>query len=199
MAHNGGAADLFFTYASKSLALNIPKGETMQKRIARLVFAILTLTLFASAQASPPASATCDLGGGKTIKTDYSSPRAKGRKIYGDLVPFGEVWRTGANAATTFVPTTDVAVGGKTVPAGKYTIFTVPTADKWTLIINKKTGEWGIPYKYESDELTRVDMKVSKLPSPVENFTINYAKSGGGCTLQIDWETTRASVDISAK
>ena len=171
----------------------------MQKRIAFLVFTILTLTLFAGAQASPPASASCDLGGGKSIKTDYSSPRAKGRKIYGGLVPFGEVWRTGANAATTFVTSADVTVGGKTVPAGSYTIFTVPTADKWTLIVNKKTGEWGIPYKYESDELARVDMKVSKLPAPAENFTISYVKSGGGCALQIDWETTRASVDISAK
>ena len=171
----------------------------MQKRIALVVFAILTLTMFAAAQASPPASASCDLGGGKTIKTDYSSPRAKGRKIYGVLVPYGEVWRTGANAATTFVTSADVNVGGKTVPAGSYTIFTVPTADKWTLIVNKKTGEWGIPYKYESDELVRADMKVSKTPAPVENFTISYAKSGSGCTLQIDWETTRASVDISAK
>jgi hypothetical protein len=169
----------------------------MQKRIALLVFAILTLTLFASAQASPPASATCDLGG-KTVKTDYSSPRMKGRKIYGGLVPLGEVWRTGANSATTFVTSADVSVGGKTVPAGSYTLFTVPTADKWTLIINKKTGEWGIPYKYESDELGRVDMKVSKLPAPVENFTISYEKSGSGCTLQLDWETTRAAVDISA-
>ncbi len=148
---------------------------------------------------SPPASATCDLGGGKTIKTDYSSPRMKGRKIYGDLVPFGEVWRTGANDATTFVPSVDVVVGGKTVPAGNYTIFTVPAQDKWTLIINKKTGEWGIPYKYESDELARVDMKVSKLPSPVEDFTITYDKSGNGCTLRLDWETTRASVDVTAK
>ncbi|MGP0016932.1 MAG: DUF2911 domain-containing protein [Candidatus Sulfotelmatobacter sp.] len=170
----------------------------MQKRIALLVFAILTLTLFASAQASPPASASCDLGGGKTIKTDYSSPRMKGRKIYGGLVPFGEVWRTGANSATTFVTSADVSVGGKTVPAGSYTLFTVPTADKWTLIVNKKTGEWGIPYKYESDELGRVDMKVSKLPAPVENFTISYEKSGSGCTLQLDWESTRAAVDISA-
>ena len=171
----------------------------MQKRIALLTFTIFTLTLFASAQASPPASASCDLGGGKSIKTDYSSPRAKGRKIYGGLVPFGEVWRTGANAATTFVASADVTVGGKSVPAGNYTIFTVPTADKWTLIVNKKTGEWGIPYKYESDELARVDMKVSKLPAPVENFTISYVKSGSGCTLHVDWETTRASVDISAK
>ncbi len=171
----------------------------MHKRFTLLAFSILTLSVFAAAQASPSASASCDLGGGKTIKTDYSSPRAKGRKIYGDLVPFGEVWRTGANSATTFVTSADVTVAGKTVPAGSYTIFTVPTADKWTLIVNKKTGEWGIPYKYESDELARVDMKSSKLPSPVENFTINYAKSGSSCTMQIDWETTRASVDVSAK
>jgi len=148
---------------------------------------------------SPPASASCDLGGGKSIKTDYSSPRMRGRKIFGDLVPYDKVWRTGANEATTFVTSSDVVVGGKTVPAGSYTLFTVPGAEKWTLIINKKTGEWGIPYKYESDELARVDMKVSKLPSPVENFTVNYEKSGSGCTLQIEWETTRASVDISAK
>jgi hypothetical protein len=172
----------------------------MQKRIATLACIILSLAAFAAAQKpSPAASASCDLGAGKTIKTDYSSPRMKGRKIYGDLVPFGQVWRTGANEATTFVTSSDVVVGGKTVPAGSYTIFTVPAADKWTLIVNKKTGEWGIPYKYESDELARVDMNVSKLPSPLENFTINYAKSGSGCTMQIDWESTRASVDITAK
>jgi hypothetical protein len=170
----------------------------MQKQFALLVFAILTLTLFASAQASPPASASCDQGG-KTIKTAYSSPRMKGRKIYGGLVPFGEVWRTGANSATTFVTSADVNIGGKTVPAGSYTLFTVPTADKWTLIINKKTGEWGIPYKYESDELARIDMKVSKLPAPVENFTIGYEKTAiNACTMHIDWETTRASVEITA-
>ena len=176
----------------------------MQKRIAlSSVLAILfTTAAFAQmggSRPSPAASANCDLGGGKTIKTDYSSPRVKGRKIYGELVPFGQVWRTGANEATTFVAGADVVVGGKAVPAGSYTIFTVPNADKWTLIINKKTGEWGIPYKYESDELARADMKVSKLPSPVENFTISYDKSAGGCTLRIDWAATRASVDISAK
>jgi hypothetical protein len=173
----------------------------MQKRIALVTGLIFALSIFAACQGkpSPPATASCDLSGAKSIKTAYSSPRMKGRKIYGDLVPFGQVWRTGANEATTFVASSDVVVGGKAVPAGSYTIFTVPEADKWMLIINKKTGEWGIPYKYESDELARVDMKVSKLPSPVENFTISYAKSGSGCTLQIDWDTTRASVDISAK
>jgi hypothetical protein len=175
-----------------------PGEKDMPTRIALLLSVIFTLSLLACSQASPPATASCDLGG-KSIKTAYSSPRMKGRKIYGGLVPFGEVWRTGANEATTFVTTADVVVGGKAVPAGSYTIFTVPTADKWTLIINKKTGEWGIPYKYESDELARVDMKVSKLPSPVENLTIAYDKAAGGCTLHVDWETTRASVDIAAK
>jgi hypothetical protein len=176
----------------------------MHKRIAlstllAMLFTTASFAQMGGGKPSPATSATCDLGGGKTVKTDYSSPRMKGRKIYGGLVPFGEVWRTGANEATTFVASGDVAVGGKAVPAGSYTIFTVPTADKWTLIINKKTGEWGIPYKYESDELARVDMKVSKLPAPVENFTIAYDKSGSGCTLRLDWETTRASVDVSAK
>jgi hypothetical protein len=176
----------------------------MRNRIALLTLLAFLFTTAAFAQMgggkpSPAASATCDLGGGKTIKTDYSSPRMKGRKIFGGLVPFGEVWRTGANEATTFVATADAVVGGKAVPAGNYTIFTVPAADKWTLIINKKTGEWGIPYKYESDELARVDMKVSKLPAPVENFTVAYVKSASGCTMHIDWETTRASVDISSK
>jgi Protein of unknown function (DUF2911) len=179
----------------------------MKNQLSRFIpvaIAVALLSTFVISQMgktrpSPAASATCDLGSGKNIKTDYSSPRMKGRKIYGELVPFGEVWRTGANEATTFVASSDVTAGGKSVPAGSYTIFTVPNADKWTLIINKKTGEWGIPYKYESDELARVDMKVSKLPSPVEDFKISYVKSGSGCTMNIDWETTRASVDISGK
>jgi hypothetical protein len=176
----------------------------MVKRIALPTFLTILFSISAFGQMgggkpSPAASATCDLGGGKTVETHYSSPRMRGRKIYGDLVPFGEVWRSGANEATTFVASGDVVVGGKAVPAGSYTLFTVPTADKWTLIINKKTGEWGIPYKYESDELARVDMNVSKLPAPVENFTIAYDKSAGGCTLRLDWETTRATVAVSAK
>lgn len=178
----------------------------MEKRIGFLLGVFLLLGLFNGCQRgprpSPAASASCDLGSSETIRTNYSSPRIRGRKIYGDLVPFGQVWRAGANEATTFVTTSDLLVEGKTVPAGSYTIFTIPAADKWTLIINKKTGEWGIPYKYEKDELARLDMKVSKLPSPVENFNISYDKSGTsgtGCTLQMDWETTRASVDITPK
>src|SRR5271167_2093371 len=176
----------------------------MRKQIVFLISLLLTFTMLVSAQdkskrPSPAAQAQCKFSDGKTITVDYSSPRAKGRKIFGGLVPYAEVWRTGANDATTFVTDANLTVGGKDVPAGSYTIFTVPNADKWTLIINKKTGEWGIPYKYEADELARVDMKVSPTPSPVENFTIAFASMGGSCTLSMSWENTQASVGISEK
>ncbi len=171
----------------------------MLKQLGFVTLLALTLTAFAFAQkpkASPAATAQCKFSDGKTITVDYSSPRMRGRKIFGDLVPYGEVWRTGANEATTFVTTADVNVGGKSVPAGSYTIFTLPNQGNWKLIINKKTGEWGIPYKYESDELGRVDMTVSQTPSPVEDFTIAFDQAGGACTLNMNWETTQASIQI---
>ena len=152
-----------------------------------------------SKRPSPPAKAECQLSGGKSVTIDYSSPRAKGRKIYGELVPFDKVWRAGANEATTFVTDTDLAVGGTTVPAGNYTIFTIPSADKWTLIISRKTGEWGTAYPGPDADLARIDMKVSKLPSAVDNFTIAFDQSGAACTLRMDWETTRASVSVAKK
>jgi hypothetical protein len=148
---------------------------------------------------SPPAKADCQFANGKTIHVDYSSPRLNGRKMIGDHDPYGKVWRVGANEATTFVIDTDVTVGGKTVPAGSYTLFAIPNPDNWTLIISKKTGEWGIPYPGEAGDLLRTDMKVSKLSSPVENFTISFQNSGNTCTMHLDWDTTSASVAISAK
>ena len=148
---------------------------------------------------SPPVQAKWDLGGGQSVTIDYSSPRTKGRKIYGELVPFGQVWRTGANEATTLVTPVDLTIGGMAVPAGSYTIFTVPNKDKWTLVISKKTGEWGTDYPGQANDLARVDMKVSALPSPVENFTVSFEKAGAGANLNIDWETTRASVMVSKK
>jgi hypothetical protein len=147
---------------------------------------------------SPPEKASCTFPDGKTIKVDYSSPRIRGRRIFGSLVPYGEVWRAGANEATTFVTNAPVAVQQKLVPAGSYTIFTLPTQNKWTLIISKETGEWGIPYPGEKSDFARVDMQVAKLPSRLENFTISFDK-GDRCTMRLDWETTRASVDITEK
>ena len=183
----------------------------MQKRIALLTVLVLSFATLAAAQQdkskrpSPPAHAQCKFADGKTINVDYSSPRIQDpkthqpRKIFGGLVPYGEVWRAGANEATTFVTDANLSVGGKDVPAGSYTIFTIPNQDKWTLIISKKTGEWGIPYPGEGDDLARVDMNVSKPPSQVENFTIAFDEKGDSCAMRMDWENSRATVDITEK
>jgi hypothetical protein len=170
--------------------------------VATLASAQMNMSDDKSKRPSPPASAACKFSDGKTIKIDYSSPRAKGRKIFGEasekaLVPYGQIWRTGANDATTFVTDTNVNVGGKAVSAGSYTIFTVPKADAWSLVISKKTGEWGTDYPGEKEDLVRVPMTVSKTSAPVENFTIAFDQAGSKCTLHMEWENTRASVEIT--
>jgi len=187
----------------------------MKKRafVAILLSAVAT-TAFAqmggpdkSKRPSPPATAECKFADGKTIKMDYSSPRINDpkthqpRKIFGEktLVPFGEVWRTGANEATTFVTDANLSVGGKEVPAGSYTIFTIPKADAWTLIVSKKTKEWGTPYPGEKEDLVRAPMSVAKTPALVENFTIAFDQAGGKCALRMEWENTRASVEIGER
>jgi hypothetical protein len=177
----------------------------MQRLTAFFGVVVLGLVLVATScmgqtnRPSPPAKAACSFSGGKKITVNYSSPRMKGRKIYGELVPYGKVWRAGANEATTFVTDTNLTVGGKDVPAGSYTIFAVPAQDKWTLEISKKTGEWGVPYPGEAEDFARIDMKVSQLPAPLENFTISFDHAGAACAMHLDWETTRASIDIAEK
>ena len=151
-----------------------------------------------SKRPSPPATAKCELAGGKTVTIDYSSPRKRGRNVFPDVVKYGEVWRTGANEATTFVTTGDLMVGGKHVPAGSYTLFTLPGKDKWTLILSKKTGEWGTDYPGEKEDLARVEMKAGTASAPVENFTISFDKAGTGCNLKLAWDTTTASVAVGA-
>jgi len=153
-----------------------------------------------SGRPSPPAQAQCKFSDGKTVTVDYSSPRMRGRKIFGELVPYGKVWRTGANEATRLVTDENLmSVKGTKIPAGSYTIFTVPNPDEWTLIINRHSGEWGIPYKYESEELTRVPISVTKLSSPVENFTISFDHTGGSCMMHMRWESTQASIEFTQK
>ena len=175
----------------------------MRTSITLLALVILPAT-FSYAQQnktqlpSPAASASCKFDDGKDINTDYSRPRMKGRKIFGGVVPYGQVWRTGENKATTFVTDADLRVGGKEIPAGSYTLFTLPAADRWTLIISKKTGEPGTPYP-EGEDLLRVEMKVSQTQAPVENFTIAYHRKDAICSLSLSWESTRATVDLAEK
>ena len=169
--------------------------------IASVTLAVIVLAAQQdkSSRPSPPAKAECKLPNDKTVTVDYSSPRAKGRKIFGGLVPYGQVWRAGANEATSFVTTAEISVGGKTIPASKYTIFTIPEENKWTLVISKKTGEWGTAYPGSDNDLARIDMRVSKTSAPVEDFTIAFDQSGSGCTMRMEWENTRAVVEITPK
>lgn len=148
---------------------------------------------------SPSARAACKFADAKTIAVNYSSPRMHGRKIYGGLVPYGEIWRVGANEATAFVTNANLTVGGKDVPAGSYTLFSVPGPSNWMLVISKKKGEWGIPYPGSGGDLTRIGMKVETLPSAIENFTIGFDQTGMACTMRFDWEKTRASIQIVEK
>ena len=150
-----------------------------------------------SKRPSPPGSAECQFADGKTVHIDYSRPSMKGRKIFGGLVPYDKEWRTGANEATTFVANASLEVGGAKVPAGKYTLFTVPSQKQWTLIISKKTGEWGIPYPGKSEDLVRLPMRSQELSTPVEQFTISFERTAPeACTLRLDWATTRAEVSV---
>ena len=148
---------------------------------------------------SPPGTATFTFADGKTITIDYSRPSMRGRKIFGDLVPYGQVWRTGANAATSLKTNVNLVIGGASVPAGSYTLYTIPEEKKWTLIINKETGQWGTEYN-EKDDLARVEMKVSKNASPTEQFTISFDQTNANAAvLKLDWADTTAKVDVAVK
>ena len=152
-----------------------------------------------SKRPSPPGTAEFTFADGKKVTINYSRPSAKGRKIVGGLVPYDQVWRTGANEATSLKSDADLVIGGTTVPAGSYTLYSLPSQSAWKLIINKQTGQWGTQYD-QSQDLARVDMNVTQLSQPVEQFTISFEKSGGDVAkLNLEWEKTRASVDVQEK
>jgi hypothetical protein len=164
-----------------------------------LLIAIVAVGLVAQEQAkpSPPGTATFTFADGKTVTIDYSRPSMRGRKIFGGLVPYGQVWRTGANSATSLKTTANLTIGGASVPAGNYTIYTIPEEKKWTLIINKQTGQWGTDYD-QKDDLARVEMKLSKNVSPTEQFTISFDQTNANAAvLKLDWADTTAKVDVA--
>ena len=158
----------------------------------------LTAQAAKKAPASPHDTVTASVGG-KTITVTYGRPYMKGRKIYGELVPFGKVWRTGADEATTFSTTGDLMLGSLHVPAGTYALFTVPSAEGWSVILNKVAKTWGA-YDYEKNkaqDLGQANAKTEKIAAPVEQLTIAIEPgSGSNATLSIVWETTRVTVPI---
>ena len=145
---------------------------------------------------SPAATANVMLGGNSVLIT-YNSPAKRGRTIFGGLVPYGEVWRTGANPATTIVTPVALKLGTLDLPAGTYTLFTLPTATQWTLIVSKKTGEWGIPYP-EGNDFGRAPMMVKTLSTPQEVMSISFENSAASkAELHVRWDTTDAYLPVS--
>ena len=137
---------------------------------------------------------------GKLITIDYSTPSMRGRKIMGELVPYDKVWRTGANAATTLTTPVNLKIGDLSVPAGTYTIYSLPSETTWKLIVNKQTKQWGTVYNQDQD-LGRTDMKRGKAPAaPVEVFAIKFEDTHGKKTqLHLIWDTTDVFVPVTAE
>ena len=154
----------------------------MKKVLLLSAIALVTLGVKAqddkSKRPSPPAKVTETTNSGAVITIDYSQPAVKGREIGKEIAPYGKVWRTGANEATTFEVSKDVKVEGKALPAGKYGLFTIPNKEEWVVIFNKTPQQWGA-YKYaEADDVLRVKVKPSKAPQFTERMTFNVDKSG---------------------
>ena len=172
--------------------------------LASLVLASAVVSIaFAQGQQGPridapapsPAGSLKQKVGFTDIEVAYARPSVKGRKIFGGLVPYGEVWRTGANNATKITFSTPVKFGGTELPAGSYALYSIPGEREWTVILNKVTGEWGAySYKPENDAV-RVKVKPVALNVPVETFTIDVNDiRTESATLNLEWEKTRVPV-----
>ena len=181
--------------------------------------AILTLVLFASVVCSDtiaqnfrkPDKSPMDMayfpdhfahdrkeGEKAIVRVTYSRPGKNGREIFGKLVPYGKVWRTGANEATEIKFYQDVDFGGKKVKAGSYSLFSIPGEKEWTVILNSDLDYWGA-YKYvEKNDVIRVPATVGSLTEPVENFTIQFDRKGDKQgVMRIAWDTTVAEVPFT--
>ena len=163
------------------------------------IFLLLSLSIlgFTAAQAqdkprvSPPAEATATVKG-KKITISYGQPSVKGREIWNKLVPYGQVWRTGANESTTIEFSEDVMVQGKPVPKGKYALFTIPNEKEWTIILNK-TIAWGAYTYKEADDVLRVMAPVKKAKAFTEQMAFAVSKKG---VVSFMWENVQVNFKV---
>lgn len=177
----------------------------MKRRLFGLCITAAALALSGMAQEnsrkSPHEKISVTLSG-QPITIDYGRPYLHGRKaVGGTLVPYGQVWRLGADEATKLTTPVNLTIGNLQVPAGSYALFTTTASDgAWTLIVNKTANQWGA-FKYDqAQDLGRVPMKVSQTEGPVEQFTMAFNKSGAKtATLMLSWEKTMATVDVMAQ
>ncbi len=163
----------------------------------RLIAVIILITIVSTASVaqkkmpSPPAKAEGKIEG-VSVEVDYHQPSVKGRKIMGGLVPYGQVWRTGANNTTSIRVSGDVKIEGKSLAKGKYGLYTIPGENEWTIIFNK-TIKWGAYDYNEADDVLRVKVKPSKTDGFVETFTISIE----GNKVILKWENTQVAFNIS--
>jgi hypothetical protein len=179
------------------------------KKIILLCMGLISMAGIAKSQTLrlPAASTTQSVQqdfGLSSIKLTYSRPNVKGRKIFGTLIPFGQVWRTGANAPSKLTFADDVMLEGKLVPAGEYALYSIPGKDEWTIILSKNTKLWGAMGYQETDDLVRVEVKPVALNTPVESFSISFERViANSCELQLIWDKTvvpvKITTDIDAK
>ena len=166
-----------------------------------MMFAATLVALQAIAQDLPkpsPLGEVEQIVGLTEVEFKYSRPSAKERKVYGELVPFGELWRTGANQCTVMEIDGPVVIAGSTVPEGKYCLFTIPNVDAWTMVLNRNTDLWGTDDYQQEQDVLRWEVKPSKIPFR-ETLTISFdAVKEDKARVDIDWEETRASFEIFA-
>ena len=136
------------------------------------------------------------------IKVFYNRPSKKGRQIFGGLVPYNQVWRTGANEATTFETNKDLQIEGNTLRAGKYSLWTIPRETTWTIIFNSEYGQWGLNSKGEANrnperDVLKVDLHALQQEREFEQFTIAFEKTGEDAEMVLMWDTTLVSVPFT--
>ena len=173
------------------------------KKILPIFIAFVLFTVAAAAQVKMPASSPTqtvkqDFGMG-TVEIIYSRPNAKGRKVYGDLVPYNKLWRTGANAATKITFTDAVEAGGKKIDTGTYVLYTIPGFDMWEIILNKGVSNWGIDGYKEGQDVIRFKTVPQKMRTNYETFTMEFANiKPESCDLQIMWEKTVVTIPVTS-
>jgi hypothetical protein len=173
----------------------------MKKIVTSFLFAAIAIAATAQVKfpaPSPTQTIKQDFGLGN-IELTYSRPVAKGRKVFGDLVPYNDIWRTGANGATILKLNDSYEIGGKLLDTGSYALYTIPNADSWTVILNKGVKNWGVDGYTDSADVVRFTVTPMKTKTKVESFTMQFADvKPQTCELHIMWEKTAIAIPIKA-
>ncbi len=179
--------------------------KTIKLLLLAALIAVTATPLLAQQKRLSPHETISAVIDGSRVTITYGRPYTKNprsgevRKIWGGLVPYGKVWRTGADEATVLITQKPLVLGETTIPAGCYSLYTLPEADgSAKLIINKQIGQWGMQYN-ETQDLARVDLKKQSLDTPVDQFTMAVSKDGSGGVIKLSWENIEYSLPFTVQ